>query len=265
MSSLAEEGFIADQANAVIVEVRQQYAPALAELRGLNRILVRRQFGLNVSCRSAQHLACSALFVRALSHAQAAMVILERGMAPSGRAMVRCTLEAVFKLVACKRDYGRAVKFFDEDYVDRKRKAKYFAEMKDERARSGLDEALRMKMLTEAEAKVKELGASETKTRTMAQLAELEDLYLTAYAFLSGAVHSSAGDLEDQYVVGSDGNVAEMRTGPETERLSGLFLMLGEFMGIMDEAIVSLFHLGDDGETARRVAALQKLTTERTL
>jgi len=264
VSSLAEEGFIADQANAVIAEVRRQYAPALAEVRALNRILARRQFELNVPNRSAQHLACSALFVRALSHAQAAILLLERGMAPSGRAMVRCMLEAVFKLVACSRDYGRAVKFFDEDYVDRKRKATYFGQMKDERARSGMDEDLRKKMLTEAEEKVKELGASETKTRTMAQLANLEDLYLTAYAFLSGAVHSSAGDIEDQYVVGSDGNLAEMRTGPETERLSGLFLMLGEFMGIMDQAIVGLFRLKDDGETARRVAALQKLTTDRT-
>jgi hypothetical protein len=264
MTTLKEDGFLADETGAVMEMVREKYAPWLLEMRALNRLLMRLQFELNGHAKNAQHLACAALFARSLSHAQAAILLLERGMSPSGRAMLRCALEGTFRLVACSREYQTAVVFFDEIHVDLKRKARQLGELA-ERDRAGMDEALRTRMLAEATAKIAEFGAYGLSASEMATRSGLDNLYLTAYAFLCGAVHSSANDLSEHYVVDGDRNVTSIRTGPDFEKLAGLFLMLGETMGLMADAIYPVFRLANDGQVERHVAALQALTVDRSV
>jgi hypothetical protein len=259
MSTLSHDGFLADQTKAVIEEVRHQYGPWLSELRALNRILVRKQFELNVQNTNAQQVACAGLFVRSLAHAQAAIILLERGLKPSGRAMARCALEGTFKLVACARDYQTAVEFFEQIYVNGQRTAKYLAKITDPHTRAGVDEEMRVRMLEGTQAKIQELGASEIKARDMATRADLLDMYLTAYSFLSGAVHSSPEDIFEQFVLDGEGTIVSAITGPDTDKLGLLFMALGETMGLMANPLVTVFGLADDGECEKRVLALQAL------
>lgn len=120
-------------------------------------------------------------------------------MAPSARAMIRCALEGLFNLGACAADPKMALSFVDADQVDRRRRAKYLAQVQDATAKARLDKAELQEMLQEIQLKIDEVEARELKTRERAKLAGLEDMYLTAYAMLSGAVHSTVGDLDHHF------------------------------------------------------------------
>jgi len=82
MTTLPEEGFLADEVVGVVEAVRSKYAPWLSEIRALNRLLVCSQYEIRVDPRSAQHVTCAALFIRSLAHAQGAVLLLERGWRP---------------------------------------------------------------------------------------------------------------------------------------------------------------------------------------
>ena len=236
MTRLAEEGFLADETAAVVAAMRGRYTPWLAEVRAVNALLVRPQYEMAIHPESAQEVTCAALYVRTLAHAQAAVLLLERGMAASARAMLRCALDGLFSLGACSRDAKTALSFLDTDQVDRKRRARHLAEVQDPAARAALDKQEIQAILAEAQRNIDDLGAPHLPVRELAQSAGLEDLYLTVYAFLSGAVHSSVADLDQHLQVDAEGRVSALVNEPFLERLDGLLLIAGEVMVSMMRA-----------------------------
>lgn len=174
MTTLAEEGFLADEAGAVVAAMRAKYAPWLAEVRTLNGLLVRMQYELSVHPESTQEMACAALFVRTLSHSQASILLLERGMIASAKAMSRCALEGLFNLGACSRDHKTALAFVDANEVGRKNWAKRLGQVQDSAVRANVDVMELQEILAQAERKIEEFGARDLKARDMAKLADLE-------------------------------------------------------------------------------------------
>ena len=133
MTTLAEEGFLADEASGPLVgHIAAKYAPWMTELRLLNRSLVEVQYELAVHPESARELASAALFVRGLSHVQGGVLLLERGMLAPAKALLRCALESLFILGACSRDPKLALSFFDADEVNRKKWVDRLAQVKEQ-------------------------------------------------------------------------------------------------------------------------------------
>ena len=240
---LSEEGFVADEISDVIAVVRQRYAGQLIEVRALNQLLTQSQYELTIHSQSAQEMTCAALFVRSLAHCQAALILLERGMEPSARAMIRCALEGLFNLGACAADSKMALSFVDADQVDRKRSAKYLAQVQDPSARASLDEAELAEILRTIQLRIDEVEAHEIRTREMARRAGLEDMYLTAYAMLSGAVHSTVGDLDHHFQADARGKAMALITAPVIDDLAGSFLLLMETMVGLVRAATKVFNL----------------------
>lgn len=242
-SRLAEEGFLADEVVAVVATIRGRYATHFEQLRTLNRLLSGAQYALRAHPESAQEMTSAVLFVRSLAHCQAVLILIERGMLAPGKAAARCALEGLFNLGACANDPAVALQFVDADQVDRRRRAKHLGQVQDPQSRAKLDQGGLDEILKDVQAKIDEVEAKELKTRTMAQAAGLEDLYLTAYAMLSGAVHSSVGDLDQHFRIDSHGRM-ELLTEPTVEGLVGVLLILGETMVGLVRAISKVFDLG---------------------
>jgi hypothetical protein len=141
LTTLAEDGFLSTETEAVIATVWSKYGTLLSELRALNSILVREQYGFNVHVESAREMTCAILYMRSLVHCQAAVLLIERGMSASGRAMIRCAIEALFCLAACASDPKAALEFLDADDTDRMQKAKYLAQVKDPKARETVSQS----------------------------------------------------------------------------------------------------------------------------
>ena len=244
LTTLADEGFLADELVGVIDAIRQKYEIHFAEVRGINRLMTASQYTLQVHAQSAQEMTCAALYVRSLAHCQAALLLLERGMAPSARAMIRCALEGLFNLGACASDWRLALSFLDADQVERRRRAKYLAQVQDPSARAQLEEHDLAQLRAQIQENIDAVEAKELRTREMAKAAGLEDLYLTAYAMLSGAVHSSVGDIDEHFSVRSDGQSLELLTEPVVAGLEGSILVLSETMIGLVRAATKVFSLG---------------------
>lgn len=240
-TTLADEGFLSDETDAVVTTIRAKYVSWFSELRVLNGLLVRAQYGLTIHVQSAREVVCAALYLRALVHGQATMLLIERGMAASARAMARCAMEALFNLGACAREPAKALAFLDADEVANLRKMKYLATVKDPTARETVAESNLDQILADTQRRISELDARELKTRDMAKAAGLEDLYLTGYAFLCGAVHSSARDIDQHFEVDADGNPRALVNEPIIDGLDKLCLMVGEIMVASSRALAEVF------------------------
>ncbi len=261
-TTLAEEGYLADEVSGVVEVVRAKYAAHFRDIRALNQLLTRSQYGLQIHQESAQELTCAALFVRSLAHSQAAIILLERGMASSARAMIRCALEGLFNLGACAADWRTALSFVDSDQVDRKRRAKYLSLVQDPVARAKLDRADLDKILQEVLAKIEEVDAREVKVRDMAKKAGLEDLYLTAYSSLSGAVHSTIGDLDQHFQPDPTHAKLELLPVPNVEDLHGPLLVLGETLVGLVRAASKVFDMAIIDQCESHLSSLHKLYSE---
>jgi hypothetical protein len=259
VSTLADEGFLSEEAHCVIDAVLAAYPQHMAELRSVNRLLTASQYRLSVHRESAQELTCAALFIRSLAHCQAAIILLERGMKPSARAMIRCALEGLFNLGACASDSALALSFVDADHVDRKRLIRRLGQVQDPSAKARFEEANMASITSALQARIDEVEAKELQTRSMAKAAGLEDLYLTAYATLSGAVHSSVGDLEAHVEVDDRGRITDLLTEPVVDGLEGPLLILFETMVGLARAVSKVFPLDIVAACEERLERFQKL------
>lgn len=137
--------------------------------------------------------------------------------------------------------------------------AKHLAQVQDPAARIRLDKADLEEMLQQIQLKIDEVEAHELRTRDMARRAGLEDMYLTAYAMLSGAVHSTVGDLDQHFQTDPDGQGLELVTAPVVEHLEGPFLVLGETMVGLVRAATKVFNLGVANQCEEHLSRLHKL------
>lgn len=151
-------------------------------------------------------------------------------MVPSANALMRCAMEGLFNLGACAGTYEGAVAFLDAHQIDRRKQAKHLLQVTDPTSRTFLDESELQEVLAQAEARIGELGVRQLQVREMARKAGLENLYLTAYALLSGAVHSTVADLDEHYEQDDTGTIRALIAEPVLEELGGLFLLVGEIM-----------------------------------
>jgi Family of unknown function (DUF5677) len=259
MSTLAEEGFLSGEGEVVVTVVRRRYAPWLSEIRPLNRLLTEAQYRFSIRQEHAQEVTCGALYVRTLAHCQAVVLLLERGMGPSAKALMRCAMEGLFNLGACASSYEAALAFLDAHEVDRKKKAKYLSQVKDPASKALLDESELKAILERAEAKIDEVGARQPQVREMAQKAGLEDLYLTGYALLCGAVHSTVADLDQHYEVDDSDNVRSLITEPLLDELGGPFLFVGETMAGIARAAAPVLGITALEECETRLQNLRQL------
>jgi hypothetical protein len=264
VSTLADEGFLSDEVEAVVQTVRSRYSAWLSQLYAVNKLLVQEQYSFRVNLTSARELTCASLYMRALTHCQAAVLLIERGMDASARVMIRCALEALFSLGACARDYATAVAFLDADQFERKRRMKYLQQLQEPELQEIAANPKVAKIIADSQQQIDDLDVREIKVREMAKLAGLEDLYLTGYASLCGAVHSSARDLEQHFEFDDAGNVKSMVNEPAINDLAKPCLAVGETMISILQTVAPVFRLQVNGACETHMATLRGLYQEAT-
>jgi len=171
-----------------------------------------------------QRLLVSLLFARCLEHFQSSVLLLEYGMVPSAKAVLRALSEAMFAACAISRDESVAQAYVAS--VLRQHQRRLNKALNSE----GKELAVfRAAATPEAMAKLRDqiaaAGAKELKTEELANIGGVHDWYLTAYAMLSDAVHTSVKDLTRYFEPGPDGSFIGLLYGSsdrETDRLLAL-------------------------------------------
>lgn len=259
MTYLDEEGILADNLEVFATLVRDKYAPWVAEARAHNRIANQMQYNFEVRPESAQDIFCSALFLRVLEYTQTALLLIERGLRAPARVMLRCAVEALFNLTACSADYKMAVAFMDADLLARKKTGEYLGQVCGETLKAhvaGEDLTERLKKLAD---EIDALDAKALRVRQLAKLADLEDWYLTTYAYLSSSVHSSVRDLEDYFECDQDGAIKGMINEPLDRGLELLILLAVEIQHLAMQAAAKTFGLTVDPQAQVHLEAIQAL------
>lgn len=259
MTYIDEEGILADNLDVFVKLVREKYAPWLSQARAHNRIANQMQYDIKVSPESAQEMFCSALFVRVLEYTQTALLLIERGLRAPARVILRCSVEALFNLTACSKNDQTAVSFMDADLLARKKAGKYLQQVTSEPLQSKVARKDVAKRLKELADEIDALDAKALTVRQLAKLAELDDWYLTTYAYLSSSVHSSAGDLEGYFEFDQDDKIKGMINEPSDQGLELLILLAVETQNLAMIAVAKTFKLTTDPKAQRYLEAIQAL------
>jgi hypothetical protein len=185
----------------------------------VNRIAVRALLASEPTHDSEQEVLACVLFARVLTHFEATILLAERGMAPSAKAMLRVLCEAVFNLGACANDPAFHEDLLKDDDFRRARLIEALLELPFEHVPISTTE--RTELTAEAaklRADAKAAGNRRLGVASIANKAGLLDYYRLIYVPYSGPVHSSVRDL-DSHVEGTpDGRIDALTFGPDPEQ-----------------------------------------------
>lgn len=228
MSNFDEHGFLEGRICGWITQHRREHAEAFATATRLNDECHRFLSGRDVSLSDQKKLVTVILFARMMELFQASLLILERGMTAAARALFRVHLEAYFTLVALFDDPSFLDDYLDQFHVYQKSVLNRIQNSPSSQL-AELSQRLDSSRIEEINAVVQDRNISRLSVEQVAKRGGLSAVYATAYASLSGAVHSSAFDIESHIKFDEmTGEIQALRYGPsdsETKRVIGLMGM----------------------------------------
>ena len=162
---------------------------------------------------------------------------------------VRAELEAVFNLAAIAEHEEGLDLFINDDMHQRRT---LFNKIRDSKSKifDGIKDHATQALYDEISATIDEKDIKKLSTKRIAEMAGMEDWYLTIYWATSGPVHSRARDLERYFRLDDEGQVHGLSVGPTpAETMSNLafasFALLPAW-----EALAAIFEVDVDSEVA---------------
>jgi len=225
MYEIDENGFLEGRIYGWVAEHRDRHAVLFTAMRELNQACHRFLDGRVVDVTSEVHITSAVLFARLVELFQGVFIAVEHGMTAVGRILFRAHLEAFFYLMAIYSDPAFLGDYLDQLQVYRKTLVNRIRNSS-EVSLAPLREALHEDLTRQIDETIKEQRIRRLTTEEAARRAGLHGVYATAYAVLSGAVHTTAWDLES-HLDYDDGEraIRRFKYGPsdsDTERLLGL-------------------------------------------
>lgn len=102
MRSIEDQGFLGPAMAEWIAQCRKQHEAWFALCEDINRLAHSMLCRLQPHAENPRESLAALFFLRVLSHAQGAVVVVERGMTSQAEVLCRCALEALFALAAIK-------------------------------------------------------------------------------------------------------------------------------------------------------------------
>lgn len=187
-------GYLSEEALAVRVQVREQYSAILTRAETASERATTAFFEWEWPADwSDSQVSAVALWVRAATAFQSAIILVERGLVAEGQVLVRTGAECLFFSGALHRDPGLLDRMHANDERHRRTQANAIVRDSALLARISAEQAEFLKRLAEApQGSIASLSAEKA-----AQLAGMDDLYQFAfrgYSFTAG--HATLRSLE---------------------------------------------------------------------
>ena len=236
---LVSDGFLDPKLQHWIQESRKRY-PEWHRIAGdVNRFSLNVLFSLDARNGVIEELLLASLYLRILHTFQGAILLAERGMLTQGRMLARSMLEAVFPLAAIAKDSGFAKEYANKHKLQQLKFFRKAQQLGSEMVKE-LEDPETKQLVEELKDEIDNLSIKVLRTEDIAKKAGLHIWYLTAYAVLSGTVHSKAGDLEEYLVLGPNGEIKEFDWGPSSKGLRELLMTVTESMLMAVEHVKSI-------------------------
>jgi len=183
----------------------------------------------NRSSFGISELVPTLVFERSLHHYQAVLVLTKNGMVPASRALTRVLLESQFIFLAVLHDEHTLNLYLDQLQMARRKTmhklensvSPILADLRSTASEVDRDELARLI----EDGAIRNLSVDE-----FARKADLTPIYITAYSVLSGAVHSTAHDLEDDVEFGPNNEIVDFRNGQRGDQTVALIANSGALL-----------------------------------
>jgi len=236
------EGFLTDRRGALEAEIDGAHRELFARARQINRDCHDLLFAADIRNRDVQHLLIAPLFVRALEHYQATLILLGTGLIAPARVLLRATVEAVFTTRAVAADEKALTAFINADLHWRRKMIKK-AQQHDHTNLEELREAITPALIENLEKQIKTSGAKPLKVEDLSRLAGMHEWYTTHYALLSKATHTSVRELESYLSLDDAGEVRSLTYAPSMEEIPHLVLTAAHCILLGAAAFAGTFEL----------------------
>lgn len=250
-----DDGFLTKPLDHVREAVRRKYTDWRSLLVRVNQLAVDNQHSIEIHLDSNVEKYAAALFARTLASTQASVLLLEVGLVPQARTLLRAAMETHFALAAIAKEPGVVGKLLEGFAAEQKRAAKNVKHWQSPELKQIADEAFASDQLQ----RFIESTATALSAFDLAQKAGLEDWYRTVYMVFSWSTHGAAVDLDRHVVVGEYGDVAEFRNEPEVEGQESSWLCAIEILLKATTALAAVFSNVDQSHIDQQYAELRTL------
>ena len=256
--SFDEEGFLSPEVSEFRNKIRSRHRAYFDLLENLNEFCQRTKYRLVCANSDGQRLFAGSLMIKLLNDVQAAIILLERGLASQGQSMLRVALECliVFTKICQSHEFVEAyIKVGEQDRI------KLVRAIYDNPAQMFYD--VRPELTVDLIAAIKQtIGETENK-RNIEQWAkdvDLSHLYDGPYRLFSQEVHSSPRATDQYFTADEIGKVTGFRWGPETENdFSAELYEAARFLIVGMSTVERLFQLNIERELKDFTVQLSKL------
>jgi Family of unknown function (DUF5677) len=213
-------GFLSEAVQEVRADVHRTYPTHVAAFKEANLAAVAFQHSLEFRRDEPADLYGGALYARTLASVQASVVLLERGLVPQARTVLRSALETLFALCAIAKEPSLARPLLDSHNADRRRLADHMQRWQD----PGLKAAIAAEVGSPEFAAALQSKSRELNHFDLAKRADMEDWYLSMYTLLSFSAHGAISDLSSHLVEDDSGELRELQNEPQVTGQSETWL-----------------------------------------
>lgn len=264
-SDMGLDGFLSESAH-LETKILDINGKAFSLARRINRECHSLIFNkVEVHNGDGQAMLVAALFLRALQHYQAGILLLAKGLVASGKVAIRAELEAVFAVRAVAADEAHFRAFVNDDLRERLDLIKKARKHHDYAILQRLREAVSDEDFAKLSDQVKRAGASKkVTTKCLSEQAGLHDLYVSAYAILSRAAHSGVRELDAYLLVGTHGEVQEIDYATGLDEVADNLMTASDFVLLGADAVCRQFEItsfdATRGELSKAIADTEGTT-----
>ena len=222
--SFHTDGFLAPEIDQVRIAVRSapEYKAWFAYVDDLNRLGFEMLRSHQVSLDDRRGLSISILFVRIHQSFQAAVLLIERGIVPDARTILRSAVESAIALIALAADESFVDRLVAADRKHKLTIARMCLEDPDYRATHSAEMIAQLeRTVAEMEALKGELDKAPASIK-WDQVAKryCKDLYNLLYRSLSADGTHTTPDTMNRYLETDDVQITGLKLGPDASNLA---------------------------------------------
>lgn len=244
MSSLNEAGFLSTEIHEWIQKLRKENDKWFSLSERCSNLGQQVLLSLRVNKNDLQKILVALWFGRLLSHFQAIVLLMERGMLYEAQILLRTLVEVSFSLIAVAESPEISEDFLKDDKVQQLRTLNTYMNLP-KRLRTLDEQQLNsMRELTEnLKCEICKNKYKELTTEYIAQKAKMTEYYNTIYARLCSTVHSRISDLESHLLLNKDEDIQQLNWGPDVSGLDMVLLAANETFIVATKRVLQLFNL----------------------
>ena len=245
-SPINEEGFLSEHLEPYRERIRAKHQPHYALIFEINKFCQNLKFKMHVHSRDGQQVFGAALFVKLLADTQAAVLLLERGLASQARSLLRVAIEALIILGKLSRSHE-----FVEALIRLGEQQRLKLVRAIQRNPSPDLDSIRSEISEDVIRGIEQI-VGDIPNESLEQWARelgLLQAYDIEYRLFSNDVHSKPRALEHYLEVNENGDYAAINWGPQlSDDLEGEYLEAARILTVALSFINIVFKLNIEAQ-----------------